>query len=55
MQRGQIDALRLARERIQVSVIIANLVLGAIGDERHNDGLDTTSFACVFRAVSLAA
>ena len=49
-QCGQIDALRPARERIQVSVIISNLDLVVLRDERHNDGLDTTSFASVFRA-----
>ena len=54
VQRGQIDALRLARERIQVSVTISNLDLVVLGDERYNDRLDTTSFASVFRVGSLA-
>ena len=54
MQRGQIDALRLARERIQVSIGIPNLDLVVLEDKRHNDGIDTTSFARILRAGPLA-
>jgi len=48
VQRGQINALRLACERIQVSITIANLDLVVLGDECHNDGIDTTRLARVF-------
>ena len=54
VQRGQIDTLRLARQRIQVPVIISNLDLVVLGDESHDDRLDTTSFALVVRTGSFA-
>lgn len=54
MQRGQIHALRLARQRVAVPRLIANFDLVELRNERHDDSFDAVNIDFVCRYSLLA-